>query len=225
MLFVLTGDIQTGKTRWLERLVHELTVQGATAYGVVAPGVWRADGAGGFEKLGIDNVLLPAGERVHLARRRDLAAQAGALAACGQSEAAGLGWAMDDASLARVDAHFEALSPAARPFASGSAAASPAPAAASGAHPGLLVVDELGRLELLRGAGLVHAVALLRCGPCERWGSALAVVRRDLLGPAHRLLDGAWGDVVEIGPDDASRDRVLRAVLGGKRGYNSPVAS
>ena len=78
MLFLLTGEVQIGKTRWLESLVAELGAFGVPCAGVLAPGQWvpstgpHAD-ANGFEKLGIDNVLLPGGERVPFARRGDLA--------------------------------------------------------------------------------------------------------------------------------------------------------
>ena len=84
MLFLLTGDVQIGKTRWLERLAAELAGDGVPVAGVLAPGVWRVRephevpgerglaGEGRFEKLGIDNVLLPGGERVPFARERRL---------------------------------------------------------------------------------------------------------------------------------------------------------
>ena len=75
MLYILTGEIQTGKTRWLQGLIDELTQEGVPLEGVLAPGVWRPNPAkpNGFEKLGIDNVMLPGGETVAFARRRDLA--------------------------------------------------------------------------------------------------------------------------------------------------------
>ena len=41
MLFLLTGDVQIGKTRWLERLAAELAGDGVPVAGVLAPGVWR----------------------------------------------------------------------------------------------------------------------------------------------------------------------------------------
>ena len=41
MLFLLTGDVQIGKTRWLERLAAELSGDGVQVAGVLAPGVWR----------------------------------------------------------------------------------------------------------------------------------------------------------------------------------------
>ena len=101
MLFILTGDVQSGKTRWLERLVAELAADGVESRGVLAPGVWRpradgddgglrppGSGEGAYEKLGIDNVLLPQGERLRFARRRDLAERDGQLNPASQSAAA-----------------------------------------------------------------------------------------------------------------------------------------
>ena len=193
MLFLLTGDIQTGKTRWLERVCVGLGRVGAAVAGVVAPGVWvPSDGAhadaNGFEKLGIDNVLLPGGGRVRLARRRDLAATGRPVEPDGQSEREGLGWAMSDAALESVDSHLAWLAEDDR-------------RGLGGCPCGLFVADELGRLELACGGGLVHAMALLARGPRPGWPHALAVVRRGLLPMAHERLDAAWdGAVKEIAP-------------------------
>lgn len=214
VLFILTGEIQTGKTRWLQGVLGGLSACGVPLRGVVAPGVWTRVGRG-FEKLGIDNVLLPSGEVVHLARRRDLAQASGCLDACGQSESAGLGWAMADDALDRVDAHFVQLmkgdaSPA--DVGCGDFALEPP------LLPGLTVVDELGRLELLRGRGLVHALELLERGPSAAWPHAIAVVRRDLVPAARERLVGAWGNVVAVGPDDESASMVWRALLRGAAG-------
>jgi hypothetical protein len=214
VLLILTGDIQIGKTRWLVRLIDELGRYGVPVAGVVAPGVWRerADdevaaavsagyerrrlaGSGRYEKLGIDNVLLPQRERVTFARRHDIAAAEGLIDPESQSERAQLGWVMPDEAIERVDRHFEKLI-----------------AHADDAAPkaGLLVVDELGRLELMRGGGLVHALDLLGRGPTARWPHALTVVRADLYPLAEKRLADAWGGRLEaIGPDDASRERVL----------------
>ena len=63
MLFILTGDIRTGKTTWLEARVRELEEADVPVRGVLAPGMWH-DG----EKVGIQNVLLPSRERVLLAK-------------------------------------------------------------------------------------------------------------------------------------------------------------
>ena len=87
MLFILTGDIQIGKTRWLSALVDDLARRGVTVFGVLSPGDWRERpngevggesargmaGAGRYEKFGIDCVLLPSGERIRFAERGDLA--------------------------------------------------------------------------------------------------------------------------------------------------------
>ena len=121
MLFLLTGDVQIGKTRWLEDLCTSLQAAGTCVAGVVAPGQWVPrpkgqpggkhgfDGAGRFEKLGIDNVLLPQGERIEFARRRDLAAEGKAFEEGAQAKAAKLGWAISDTAIAQVNAHFAML--------------------------------------------------------------------------------------------------------------------
>lgn len=89
--------------------------------GVVAPGQWVSrpegqpggkhgfDGAGRFEKLGIDNVLLPQSKRIEFARRRDLAAGGKAFEEGAQAKAAKLGWAISDTAIAQVNAHFAEL--------------------------------------------------------------------------------------------------------------------
>ena len=112
MLFLLTGDVQIGKTRWLERLAAELSGDGVQVAGVLAPGVWRVRephevpgerglaGEGRFEKLGIDNVLLPGGERVPFARRRDLALAEGSFDPTSQSASAQLAWEIADEAIA-----------------------------------------------------------------------------------------------------------------------------
>lgn len=233
MLFVLTGGIQTGKTRWLGRLVEGLEADGVRCAGVVAPGVWRERRRGAelsagelavgsraeseYEKLGIDNVLLPGGERVPFARRVDLACQAGAYDSRSQSARAGLGWAIDDAAIARVNDHFRELAAEAgteiEAAEAGAGAADPSPADACQNAASLLIVDELGRLELMRGEGFVEAMALLDRGPTRAFPHALVVVREDLLPLARERLAPVWGAPVPIHPDDAGVDRV-RAVLG-----------
>lgn len=182
MLLILTAPIQTGKTRWLEALISELASCGVTSYGVVAPGRWhREPESGELVKDGIDNVLLPSGERVRLAE-----------AARGHDGTAGLGWSFDANSLARVDSHFAELA-----------------SQADGA-PGLLVVDELGPLELKRGEGLVHAVELLERGPAPAWPHAIVVVRPALVLLAKERFQAAWGDLEPIVPGDDARELVLR---------------
>ena len=258
MLFVLTGGIQTGKTRWLGRLVEGLEADGVRCAGVVAPGVWRERRRGAelsagelavgsraeseYEKLGIDNVLLPGGERVPFARRVDLACQAGAYDSRSQSARAGLGWAIDDAAIARVNDHFRELAAEAETeieaaeagagaanlagdpafglgsvepagaSVSGVGSANPSPADACQHAASLLIVDELGRLELMRGEGLVEAMALLDRGPTSAFPHALVVVREDLLPLAHKRLAPVWGAPVPIHPDEEGAARVRAAL-------------
>lgn len=52
---------------------------------------------------------------------------------------------------------------------------------------------------------------LLGEGPSLCWPHALAVVRRDLLGVAHRHFDEAWrGEVREVVPGDAAMRELCR---------------
>lgn len=208
MLFLLTGDVQIGKTRWLESLCASLQAAGTCVAGVVAPGQWAPrpegqpggkhgfDGTGRFEKLGIDNVLLPQGTRIEFARRRDLAAKSKAFTEGTQAKAAKLGWAISDTAIAQVNAHFAAL-------------AKQAANETRLAPHAVLVVDELGRLELLRGCGLTNALAILDAGPTPQFPHAIAVVRETLLDEARRRFEPRWGKATVIGPDDAARNLVL----------------
>ncbi len=207
MLFVLAGDIQTGKTRWLLRLLDDLRARGVEADGVVAPGVWRADGCGGFEKLAIENRLLPDGETVEFARRADLVEDAGRRC----------GWVFSDDAIARVNAHFERLR--------GGEGEAVAPAravdwrtnvsretfGAAGVRGRLLVVDELGWMELECESGLTSALELLAAGPTARWPHALVVVRASLAETACARLASAWGTARVILPDDEGAAAVAQA--------------
>lgn len=200
MLFVLTGDIQTGKTRWLQSLAADLAGAGVACCGVLAPGVWLEhsgeEPSERFEKLGIDNVLLPAGERIPFARRRDLALAEGSFAEGSQSAQAKLGWEISEGAIARVNEHFAALGEA-----------------APGSSPSLLIVDELGPLELLRGGGLTEAFALLDAGPSERFPNALVIIRESLLDVARERFEGAWGALKPIAPGDEARSAIESLVF------------
>lgn len=147
MLFLLTGDVQIGKTRWLEDLCASLQAAGTCVAGVVAPGQWAPrpegqpggkhgfDGAGRFEKLGIDNVLLPQSKRIEFARRRDLAAGGKAFEEGAQAKAAKLGWAISDTAIAQVNAHFAELAKQAGIAPADSGANAPRDCASRGRHP------------------------------------------------------------------------------------------
>ena len=188
MLYILTGQIQTGKTRWLQSQTARKQQEGTPVYGVIAPGVWRdhgQDASPRYEKLGINNVLLPDNITVSFAQRRDLADRQGEFAQGTQAAAEKLGWAISDEAIAQVDAHFQRLLKLSKD---------------PGAKPGFLVVDELGRLELLRNQGLVNAMELLKQGPTSLAADALIVVREDLLPYAYERFADPWPEIKEITP-------------------------
>ncbi len=233
MLFILTGVMQTGKTRWLERLIEQVCKRDMFVYGVVAPGQWIDHGPAApkgqrFEKQGIDNVLLPQNERIAFAHRPDLVerdcegegADDGSNAApahCSQSKQAKLGWAIDDAAIDQVNAHFCTLCAQAKDCAlpedikhiTGITAHAPA-------RPGLLVIDELGPLELLKNGGLTSAMDVLAQGPSSLWGHALIVVRESLCDTAVQRFGDCWGGATAIYPNDAAYNQVLSCVCGSK---------
>lgn len=198
MLFILTGDIQIGKTRWLESTCRKLTSDGIPCAGVVAPGVWvpsEHDDANGFEKLGIDNLLLPQGERIPFARRRDLAQVEGTFDPNSQSAQMQLGWEISDEAISQVNAHFDHIAARSR----------------QNERQSLLIVDELGRLELMRNQGLTSALALLDEGPSSAFPHALIVVRDVLVDLARERFAPAWGDPTLIGPAQDAEGAIHRA--------------
>ncbi len=213
MLYILTGDVQIGKTRWLQALVSDLEAREAVCDGVIAPGVWREDEAGGFDKLGIDNELLPTHEVVHFARRDDLAHAEGAFDANAQSAKAMLRWHISDEAIWKVNAHFDALIEAATE----PQAADMPECTCVHASPAkrMLIVDELGRLELLRNEGLTSAMELLKRGPEERYECALLVARDmfDLPHLAEMRFAAAWGGSKRIFPTDEARNEIVASVL------------
>ena len=193
MLFILTGDIRSGKTTWLEARVRELEATGVPVRGVLAPGVWR-DG----KKVGIANVLLPSHERVLLATPVNWGQSP--IYRCADS----LGWDFDANALAHVNTHLTEL------------------AATSGdMRPGLLVIDEIGPLELRRGEGLTAALELLDAGSTPTWPNVLVVVRATLAEEVAARLQGAWGPVKLVRPDGSGARR-LREVLLGERSSHGP---
>lgn len=198
MLFILTGDIQIGKTRWLKSTCRKLAADGIPCAGVVAPGVWvpsEHGDANGFEKLGIDNLLLPQGERIPFARRRDLAQAEGMFDPNSQSAQMQLGWEISDDAIAQVNAHFDRI--AARTHHNG--------------RQSLLVVDELGRLELIRNQGLASALALLDEGPSPAFPHALIVVRDVLVDLARERFAPSWGDPALVSPTQDAEEAIRRA--------------
>ena len=213
MLYILTGDVQIGKTRWLQALVRDLEARGAVCDGVIAPGVWREDEAGGFDKLGIDNELLPTHEVVHFARRDDLARAEGMFDANAQSAQAKLRWHISDKAIQKMNAHFDALIEAAKE--PQTVDMSECSCIHADQTKRMLIVDELGRLELLRSEGLTSAMELLKRGPEERYECALLVARDmfDLPRLAEMRFAAAWGGSKRISPTDEAHNEIVASVL------------
>ncbi|MDY3980918.1 MAG: hypothetical protein SOZ99_04500, partial [Paraeggerthella sp.] len=99
-----------------------------------------------------------------------------------------------DDALAQVNAHFDRLKAADPPH-----------------SPGLLVVDELGQLELLRGGGLTSAMDVLSQGPSARSAHALVVVRAWLLEAAAERFGDVWGGAKMLAPDGEARSTLRSA--------------
>lgn len=206
MLYVLTGDVQTGKTRWLQRLIGELEAAGITPYGVIAPGRWiehRDGDVTTYEKTGIDNELLPQHELMPFARRaRDVETDE-AQRTCSQARKAQLGWAIDDNALDRVNEH---LAWVAQTTTDGAVSAEDEGQRCKG----LLVIDELGRLEILHGNGLTYGLALVERGATSILPHALVIVREQLLDQTlARFSDAPWDGMKAILPTAEAFDELI----------------
>lgn len=204
MLFFLTGNIQIGKTRWLLRQIDALESAGVECCGVAAPGRWIKRGDG-YEKTGIDNLLLPDRRIVPFAQRRDLALANGTFDENSQAAGAKLGWAIDDTAISQVNKHFEQLSQIDDP----------------GAR--LLVVDEMGSLELERGEGLTKAVELVNRGSTPMFPHALIVVRAQLLETARaRFAKASWNGMEPLFPTEDGAARLAQETKWNKQGAPTP---
>ena len=222
MLYILTGDIQTGKTRWLQGLIEELEARDVIPYGVIAPGRWiehRDGGSVAFAKTGIDNELLPSHELIAFARRSSDVSDDEAQRTCSQARNAQLSWAIDDGALNRVDEHLARVARMTAPSPDGEVAAerissvegNPT-ADVRAQQKGILVIDELGRLELLHGKGLANALALVERGATPALPHALIIVREQLLDQARaRFADAPWEGTRAIFPTRDAREELLAA--------------
>ena len=165
--------------------------------------------------------MLPQNERIAFARRPDLVEQdcegsdadngsKNALMRCSQSTQAKLSWAIDDFAIDQVNAHFCTLCAQAKDctlpedikHATGITVQAPT-------HPGLLVIDELGPLELLKNGGLTSAMDVLSQGPSPLCAHALIVVRESLCDTAAQRFGDCWGGAAAIYPTEESCEQVL----------------
>jgi hypothetical protein len=75
---------------------------------------------------------------------------------------------------------------------------------------GLLVIDELGRLEILLGNGLTNGLALVERGATLALPHALVIVREQLLEQAmERFSDAPWGGTKAILPTSEAFDELI----------------
>lgn len=208
MLFILTGGIQTGKTRWLQKTLADLEAHDIVPYGVIAPGQWLEhrgeDGTVSYEKTGIDNELLPQHTRIPFARRKEDLDASTMSSTCSQAKQAKLSWAIDDRAIERVNEHLSSIEDL---------------AAQLGESPktrgALLVIDELGPLELLHDKGLTEALSLIEHGSTDAIDNALIVVREQLADTAKQRFGKAdWGGIEAIPANDEGAMLLCRACLG-----------
>lgn len=139
-IMVVTGDIGGGKTTWCTALIEHVGSQGASAAGLLCPGVFK-DG----RKVAVDVIDLVSQEKRRLAKRR----------AVNDSSSPTPKWDFDSDVLAWGNQVLEKI---------------------VGAD--LLLIDELGPLELLKGKGWQAGIRLLEGGS---YRVACVVVRRELL--------------------------------------------
>ena len=105
-----------------------------------------------------------------------------------------MGWHIDDAAIARVNEHLSSIEKRAE----------------DDRRRKLLVIDELGRLELDHESGLGEAMRLLRNGPCAGMKDALAVVRETFAERAESLFAETWNGVLRIAPTRQDAELVKR---------------
>jgi hypothetical protein len=120
------------------------------------------------EKVAIEAWLLPTRRRVTLARRRDLVD-------CMPEGDKGLGWVFDNDAVGMVNGHLARLDSR----------------RAVGITP-LLVLDELGVLELVHGTGFTAGLELLDTAV---FPTAIAVVRPALLATAQRRWESVYPQI------------------------------
>ena len=183
MLSLLTGEIQTGKTRWLEQAIAYADVSGITVYGVLTPGIWE-ERNGAFEKKGINLLLLPQRRIIPFARPEYDAINE-------------LGWTIDGEALRIANSHLEDCRAKARAMVKNAPVAS-GEKPSEREHVNLLVVDEIGPLELVKNAGFSQAVEIIEEGPAAGFPNVIAIVRPSLIETAVERFSRGWGNNIRI---------------------------
>lgn len=169
-IVLVSGLRQTGKTTWCRALVEHARDAGIAAAGLLAPAVFD-----GRHKSAIDQLDLRTGEIRRLAERRRAFRGRWAF---GNNEPR-TAWRFDDGTIAWANSVL--LEERERD-----------------ARPDVLIVDELGPLELIHGEGIATAMTIL---DERRYRLAVVVVRSSLLA---RALD-RWPWAIPIRTDQRYR--------------------
>ena len=157
-LYVMTGQIQTGKTTWLKGFLKEAANADVRIDGLITPAIFENG-----EKTGIEARLLPQDENFLLAKKRYFDGGEGGSHNFKQQVFDGkkkLGYDFSDNAMQRINKHF---------------------ATCFGAHN--FLVDEIGPLEMMQGKGYVEAMRLLDERAAD---NAIAVIRPSLLDAARK---------------------------------------
>ncbi len=191
-LSIVTGTSGCGKTTWCRALIAHVRLSGVELHGVLCPAVFDSG-----HKTAIDVLFLGGsahGHRARLAERSRGLTQT-RCSHSGESSPLKLAWDFDAKVMRSIDAHFASLK-----------------------TPVNLLIDEIGPLELIRGAGWQSAVSLLDAGLHRH---AYVVVRPGLLRAAVERWDVA--EVIDLGASSDRRDTDTKRALqgpdsrGGKR--------
>ena len=166
---VLTGPIRIGKTTVCQAVAEQTRARGYNVRGILTPPILDADG----QRLGIEIVDLATGKRRALAKLTQPDHALGVDAAAGQAGSAG------HVATEALEGDFSGPSVGVYQFdARALQWGREIVARAIAAGCDLLIVDEIGRLELERSEGFGAVLRLLETGIVLR---SLLVVRRELL--------------------------------------------
>ncbi len=200
MLYIVTGSIQSGKTRWLQEVVRQLEESSVRCEGILAPGIW-SKAEDGFRKEGILNVLLPSHKTITFALRPDESKGIAANIKCSDNSSPQSGWYIDEDAVQEVNRHFARLDEHLK--------------SSKDNTESILIIDELGILELLRNQGITQALKLLEKGPQGHYKHALVVVRakKELPKIVEERFSESWGGSEIIDPHEIAPKKFIKTYL------------
>lgn len=91
-IYIITGEVECGKTRWLQGAIDFLISENKIVAGVITPGIWE-DG----RKLGIDALLLASQEKFNLAMRNE------------NNKGFSKKWEFNENAMEKINEHFASL--------------------------------------------------------------------------------------------------------------------